>query len=226
MKTYAIIPSGGESKRFGGNMPKQYLQVNDKEIIVHTLEIFQNCNLVDEIIIAARKNYFNLINELKVKYKINKLTKLIEGGATRQESVANALFSINNIEDNDLIAVHDAARPLLSKKILIDSINSAKIFDSIVVAINAKDTLLKGNDFVENYVDRKNIWYAQTPQVFKYHIINHSMKKAINEKFIGTDESMLVNRAGYKVKFVRGEATNFKITTLDDFNLFKSLTQK
>ncbi len=226
MKTYAIIPSGGDSKRFGGETPKQYLKVNGKELLVYTLEVFQHCELIDEIIIAAKESYFDLINELKEKHNIDKLEKLIEGGATRQASVANALFSINNPNENDLVAVHDAARPLLSQKVLTDSINSAKKFDSVVVAITARDTLLKGNDFVDDYVDRSNIWYAQTPQVFKYHIINQSMEKAIDENFTGTDESMLVNKAGYKVKFVKGESTNFKITTQDDITLFASLIQR
>ena len=226
MKTYAIIPSGGDSKRFGGDTPKQYLKINGKELLVYTLEVFQQCDLIDEIIIAAKESYFDLINELKVKHNINKLTHLIGGGATRQESVANALFSINNADENDLIAVHDAARPLLSQKVLTDSLNTAKNFDSVVVAINARDTLLKGNEFVDDYVDRQNIRYAQTPQVFKYHIISKSMNKAKDEDFIGTDESMLVNRAGYKVKFVKGESTNFKITTQDDIRLFKSLIQR
>ncbi len=226
MKIYAIIPAGGDGKRFGGDTPKQYLKVNNKELIIYTLEVFQKCNLVDEIIIAAKESCFDLLNELKEKHKIYKLSKLIEGGATRQESVANALFSINNADDKDLIAVHDAARPLLSNKILVNSINSAKNFDSVVVAINARDTLLKGTEFVDDYIDRKKIWYAQTPQVFKYHIISNSMKKAIDENFTGTDESILVNRAGYKVKFVKGEPANFKITTQDDISLFKSSIQK
>ena len=212
MKTYAIIPSGGESKRFGGEIPKQYLKVNGKEIIVYTLEIFQNCDLIDEIIIAAKTEYFALLDELKEKYNLNKVTNIVEGGKERQDSVFNGLSSIA-AEENDLIAVHDAARPLLPGKILLNALNDAENFDNVVVAIKARDT----------YVDRNEIYYAQTPQIFKYKILMDAMKKAYNESFIGTDESMIVKRAGYNVKISEGNLKNFKITTSADIDLFKSV---
>ena len=222
MKTYAIIPSGGESKRFGGEIPKQYLKVNGKEIIVYTLEIFQNCDLIDEIIIAAKTEYFVLLGELKEKYNLTKVTNIVEGGKERQDSVFNGLSSIA-AEENDLIAVHDAARPLLTGKILSGALNDAKNFDNVVVAIKARDTLIKGGQSVEEYLDRNEIYYAQTPQIFKYKILMDAMKKAYSENFIGTDESMIVKKAGYNVKISEGNLKNFKITTLADIDLFKSV---
>ena len=131
MKTYAIIPSGGESKRFGGEIPKQYFNINGKEIIVYTLEVFQNCELIDEIVIAAKPEYFALLNEIKEKYNLNKISKIVEGGKERQDSVFNALSSIA-AEENDLVSVHDAARPLLPNQILLNALNAAEKFDSIV----------------------------------------------------------------------------------------------
>ncbi|MBU2493816.1 MAG: 2-C-methyl-D-erythritol 4-phosphate cytidylyltransferase [Bacteroidetes bacterium] len=222
MKTYAIIPSGGDSKRFGGEIPKQYVKINGKEIIVYTIELFQNCEMIDEIIIAAKKEYFGLLYDLKQKYNLNKISNIIEGGKERQDSVYKALSSLT-ADTEDLIAVHDAARPLLSNKILAKALNEAKISDSIVVAIKARDTLIKGNMFVEEYVDRNNIYYAQTPQIFKYKILSDSMNKAYNENFIGTDESMIVKKAGYTVKIIEGDLKNFKITNSSDIDLFKSI---
>ena len=222
MKTYAIIPSGGESKRFGGEIPKQYLKVNGKEIIVYTLEIFQNCDLIDEIIIAAKTEYFALLGELKEKYNLSKVTNIVEGGKERQDSVFKGLSSIT-AEKNDLIAVHDAARPLLSGKILSNALNDAENFDNVVVAIKARDTLIKGEKNVEEYIDRNEIYYAQTPQIFRYKILMDAMKKAYNENFIGTDESMIVKKAGYNVRISEGNLKNFKITTSADIDLFKSV---
>ncbi len=224
MKTYAIIPSAGRGIRAGTNSPKQYHLFNSKEMIVYTLEIFQNCPLIDEIIIAADKEYFQLLEKLKEKYHLDKVTRIVEGGKERQHSVSNALFSID-ADTNDLIAVHDAARALLPENVLENAINSAKKFDNVVVAINARDTLIKGKDKVTDYIDRNEVYYAQTPQIFKYGIITEALKRANEDGFIGTDESMIVKRAGFDVHFVQGSSLNFKITSIDDIKLFEMISQ-
>jgi 2-C-methyl-D-erythritol 4-phosphate cytidylyltransferase len=218
MKTYAIIPSGGLGKRTNAPLPKQYLQFAGKELIAHTLQVFQSSKHVDEIIVAAQSSYFNLLETIKHNFSLTKFTCLVEGGEERQHSVFNALKSIQ-AEDDDIVVIHDAVRPLLTKEILYDSIQTAKLFGSAVVALKAKDTLIKGSDVVMNYVNRSEYYYAQTPQVFKYKILFEAMKKAKAENFIGTDESMLVHRAGYEVKIVNGSSLNFKVTTDDDIQL-------
>lgn len=220
MKIFAIIPSGGIGKRINSPLPKQYIKFNGKELIAYTLSIFQNSNLIDEIIVASQKDYFSLVEEIKIKNDFTKLSKIVEGGSERQASVFNAVKSLQANED-DLILVHDAVRPLLPESVLENSIEQAKKFGAAVVAINAKDTLIKGNDYVQNYVDRNEFYYAQTPQVFKYGIFEAAMLKAESENFIGTDESMLVHRAGFKIKIVEGSSLNFKITTDDDVKLFE-----
>ncbi|MCW8961673.1 MAG: 2-C-methyl-D-erythritol 4-phosphate cytidylyltransferase, partial [Ignavibacteriaceae bacterium] len=125
MKVYAVIPAGGKGKRGGTETPKQYIRFHGKELIVYTLEVFQQNNLVDEIIISAEPAYFSLLEEIKNKFHLTKITKIVEGGEERQDSVNSALKSIN-ADDNDLIAVHDAARPLLPESILTKAINTAK----------------------------------------------------------------------------------------------------
>ncbi len=221
MRTYAIIPSGGVGKRIDSSLPKQYIQVNGKELIAYTLEVFQKCDQIDEIIIPAQKEYFDLLNHIKTKYDISKLTRIVEGGKERQHSVFNALQSIT-ARENDLIAVHDAARPLLSNKILLDAIETAKKFKSVIVAIKAKDTLIKGNEFVEDYIDRSEIYYVQTPQIFKFDILLESMISAHKHNFLGFDESILVyNSSNHKIKIVEGSLLNFKVTTKSDLDLFQ-----
>ncbi|MBK7980195.1 MAG: 2-C-methyl-D-erythritol 4-phosphate cytidylyltransferase [Ignavibacteriae bacterium] len=225
MSKIAIIPSAGSGSRFNSPIPKQYVKVLGKELIVHTISVFQNSNEIDEIIIPADTNYFDLLNKLKNKYNLNKITKIIEGGKERQDSVYNGLKA-KLFNDNDLILVHDAARPLLSQDLLKASLKEAEKFDSVVVAIKARDTLISGNEFVEKYEDRSKIFYAQTPQIFRYNILLKSFEFALKHKFIATDESMIVKNAGYKVKIVNGDFTNFKITESGDLIILEKLLNK
>ena len=224
MKTYAIIPSGGTGSRFGSEIPKQYLKVKGKELIAHTLEIFQASEFIDEIVVAAQTEYFELLNTIKDKYNISKLTKIIEGGKERQDSVYNALSSLSACND-DLIAVHDAARPLLTQKILNNAIESAKNLGNSVVAIKARDTLIDSSHNELNYLDRNNVYYIQTPQTFRYDILKKAFDSAIAGNFYGTDESVIVNKIGEKIHFTDGLIRNFKITTQSDFDLFKQICE-
>jgi 2-C-methyl-D-erythritol 4-phosphate cytidylyltransferase len=223
MKTIAIIPAGGKGIRSGTAAPKQYLKFNDKELIVYTLEIFQQTEMIDEIIISAEGNYINHLNELKVKYNLLKISKIVEGGDTRQDSVYNALKSITDVSDDSLIVVHDAARPLLPQIVLLNAIDSAKQKGNALVCIKAKDTLIKGNEIVESYLDRDEVYYVQTPQIFQYFVLMKAMKNAYEKNFVGTDESMLVRQIGEKVNIVEGSVYNFKVTTADDIEMFERL---
>jgi len=223
MKTIAIIPAGGKGIRSGIAAPKQYLKFNDKELIVYTLGIFQQNEMIDEIIISVEGNYINLLNDLKEKYNLSKISKVVEGGITRQDSVYNALKSLTSAAADDLIAVHDAARPLLPQKVLTDAVKTAKQKGNALVCIKAKDTLIKGNKLVELYLVRDEMYYVQTPQIFSYSILMKAMKNAYENNFIGTDESTLVRQIGEKVNIVEGSVFNFKITTADDIEMFERL---
>lgn len=223
MKTYVIIPAGGKGKRGGTETPKQYLRFHGKELIVYTLEVFQKNKLVDEIIISAESTYFPLLEEIKKKYNLTKISNIVEGGEERQDSVYNALKAIK-ADDDALIAVHDAARPLLPDNILTRAINTAKEKGNALVCLKARDTLLKGDQFVKEYVDRSEIYYVQTPQIFKYKDLMKAMKKAYEKNFIGTDESMLIKQLGIDINIVEGSMLNFKITTMTDIEIFEKLT--
>ena len=222
MKTYVIIPAGGKGIRSGTATPKQYLKFKKKELIVYTIEAFQKNKLVNEIIISAEPDYFSLLVKLKKKYKLTKLKTIVKGGRKRQDSVYNGLKSIK-ADKNDLIVVHDAARPLLPQQILSNALKTAKIKGNALVCLQAGDTIIKGHNSVNKYIDRKNIFYVQTPQIFKYVDILKAMEKAYKDKFYGTDESMLVKRIGKTINIVEGSLFNFKITNKADFELFKKL---
>ncbi len=224
MKVYAIIPSGGKGTRLNSEIPKQYLKFYGKELIAYTLDTFQKCDLIDEIIVPADNNYFELLDDIRKKFDFTKVKNFVRGGSERQYSVFNAFKSING-DENDIVVIHDAVRPLITKAVLETAIKTAIDFGSCVVAIKAKDTLIKGDEFIENYIDRSNMYYVQTPQVFRYKIYKDAMIKAEKEKFLATDESMLVHRAGYKIRIVDGSSFNFKITNQDDLKLFEIISK-
>lgn len=223
MKTFVIIPAGGKGKRGGTATPKQYIRFHGKELIVYTLEVFQKNNLVDEIIVAAEPPYFSLLNKISKDYHLTKITQLVEGGEERQDSVYNALKAIKAY-DIDLVIVHDAARPMLSDAILTKAINTAKEKGNALVCLKARDTLLKGDQIVKEYVDRSGIYYVQTPQIFRYKDLKKAMKKAYEKNFIGTDESMLIKELGIDINIVEGSMLNFKVTTMTDIEMFEKLT--
>jgi 2-C-methyl-D-erythritol 4-phosphate cytidylyltransferase len=223
VRVFAVIPAGGKGKRSGTETPKQYLKFHGKDLIAYTLEVFQKNDLVDEIIIAAEPPYFSLLNKIAKDYNLTKINQLVEGGEERQDSVYNALKLIKANSD-DLIAVHDAARPLLPDDILAKAINTAKEKGNALVCLKARDTLLKGSEVVKEYVDRTEMYYVQTPQIFKYGDLMKAMKKAYEKNFIGTDESMLINELGIDINIVEGSMLNFKVTTVTDIEMFEKLT--
>jgi len=224
MRTIAIIPAGGKGKRSGTAVPKQYLKFNGKELIVYTLQVFQNNDLIDEIIISAEPAYFDLLKKIKKDYELTKLTKVVEGGDERQDSVHNALNEIK-ADDEDLIVVHDAARALLPPEVLTNAILSAKQKGNAVVCIKAKDTLIKGKNIINEYVNRDDVYYVQTPQIFKAKELRRAMQNAYKNNFIGTDESMLIKQIAIEVNIVEGSVMNFKVTTNEDVEMFKHLVE-
>lgn len=222
MRTVAVIPAGGKGRRSGVKTPKQYCKFGGKELIVYTLLVFQKNKLVDEIIVSAEPEYFDLLLRLKKKYKLTKISTIVEGGAERQDSVYNALNSLK-ANPSALLIVHDAARALLPQDVLTNAITTAKKKGNALVCIKAKDTLIKGKDTVSAYFNRDEVYYVQTPQIFRCNDLLSAMDKAYKEKFKGTDESIIVSRTGKKINIVEGSVLNFKITTKEDIALFKRL---
>lgn len=222
MKKAAVIPAGGKGIRSGLNVPKQFFKIKGKELICYTIEIFQKCREINEIYVAAPEEYFSLLGKCRTKYRFTKLKEFIPGGRERQDSVYNILQS-GNFNNEDIIVVHDAARPLLSQMHLKKVIASAEEYGSGVLAVKARDTLAEGDKFIHSYAERTNIFYIQTPQVFRYRELKAAFDKAYKENFRGTDESMLVKRAGGKVRLVESSYMNFKITTPEDIEHFKKL---
>jgi len=217
MKTIAIIPAAGSGKRFFSETPKQFLKINGIEVLVHTILKFQRAKNIDKIFVAVSKEYFNKVENLVRKYRLNKVIKIVEGGKERQDSVYSALKSIN-AEPNDLICVHDAVRPLISSKEIDELIEFAKRKKAVISAKKAIDTVKIGYNFVEGTLDREKIWLVETPQIFTYKILSEAFNKAYEDKFFGTDESSLVERLGVKVHIYQVKGENRKITLKEDLS--------
>ncbi len=226
MKVTVIIAAGGSGTRFSkSGTPKQYLKISGKPVILHSLQVFQNSKLINEIIISANKEYFNFLHDLSLKNKITKLTKLVEGGKTRFESVRNAFNQIENSE-NGLVIIHDAARPNID----------IYFIDRLVMEIGKHDGIIPGekisetvkhvkNGIITGTVDRENLYAVQTPQVFKYKVLKASYMKC-GQKNDFTDEAALVEYAGYKVKLTGGKKDNVKITASEDIQVIKTFWGK
>jgi len=225
MKISAIIPAGGKGLRSGLKIPKQFVKIKGKELIAYTLELFQKNKRVNEIIIAAPEEYFPLLERIKKTYKFSKIKLLVKGGTERQHSVYNALTA-GEFEKDDLIIVHDAARPLLSKFLLNSVLDTAIKKGNAVLAVKARDTLACGDGVITSYIDRGKIYYLQTPQIFRYKSLRKAFESAYADKFVATDETMLVNRTAEKVNIVEGSHLNFKITNPEDFKLFRKLVSE
>lgn len=223
MITTAIIPAAGTGSRSGLSQPKQFMKFRGKELIVYTLERFQNCEEVSSIVLATSKENLGFLGELADKYGITKVTGIVEGGAQRQDSVYSALSSLP-IAYNGLVAVHDAARPLIPGQVLSAGIRFASEKGSALFALKARDTLIQTGPSGIAYLNRDNVYHVQTPQIFMFKELKHAFEIAYKHGFYGTDESMLMQNAGYSFEIFEGSVFSFKVTNPDDVELFRLLS--
>jgi 2-C-methyl-D-erythritol 4-phosphate cytidylyltransferase len=218
----AIIVAAGTGKRFGGNTPKQFLEILGKPVVIHTMLKFETCPLVDEVILVLPAEHKASFLELAQKFPLKKLTKIIGGGATRAESVLNGLKAIR-AETAGIVAVHDGARPLVTSDEIAETIRKAEETGAAVLTAPVIDTIkeVSGENIIKT-IDRNSLRRALTPQCFRYEILQkaYAMADNIDE---ATDESFLVEKAGFLVTFVEGSASNIKITKEEDLALAEFL---
>ena len=223
----AIIAAAGKGTRMGANISKQYLNLEGKPILIHTLRAFDNCPLINEIILVISPNEETLCKDLILKpYSFKKNIKIAYGGDERQESIYNGLKYIDTA--TEVIAIHDGARPLITQEIIVNSIESAAIYGAVIAAVPVKDTIKVADSkgFVADTPVRKRLWAAQTPQTFTKEILFNAYEKAMKENYFGTDDSTLVERLGIRVKLIPGSYDNIKITTPHDLVLAQGIMRR
>ena len=214
-----VIVAAGTGSRMNMGINKQFIKLEGKEIIAYTIEKFYNNSNIEDIVVVVKEDESEFFKkEILDKYNF-KNVKIAYGGKERQDSVYNGLKLLD--EKCDVVLIHDGARPFVSDKIIDKSIEEAKEHKAIVVGVPVKDTI-KVIDNDNNIVDTPNrsvLWAVQTPQTFDYNILIDAYKDAFKNKFYGTDDAMLVERIGYKVKMLEGSYNNIKITTQEDLNV-------
>lgn len=215
---WAVIPAAGAGKRMQSDIPKQYLQINGKPIIEYTLEVFTKHPDIESVIVAI-SDTDEYWNELPVSR--HPKVKTTEGGVERCHSVMNCLDYLSDIADeSDWVLVHDAARPCLKSTDIDKLINNVSATDGGLLALPVRDTMKRSNDrHVSETVSREGLWHALTPQMFRLHNLQLALKAVIDSGELVTDESLAMERAGYRPLLVEGRPDNIKVTQNVDLYL-------
>ena len=226
MKVVALIAAAGFGKRMNAKISKLFIPIFGKPILAYTIEKFEQCNFIEKIYLIVNQEEDFYSKDIILKYNFSKVQELIAGGETRQDSVYNGLKVLD--PDTDIVAIHDGARPLIEETIIQESIEAAQEFGAAIAAIPLKDTVKRsGKDFfINETLNRQEIWRAQTPQTFKYSIILSAYHQAYKDKFFATDDAAIVERYGYKVKMIIGSEENIKITTPFDIIIAENFLKR
>jgi len=218
MKLYAVIVAGGSGKRMGFDMPKQYLEIAGKPVLMHTIERFKSFSETIEIITVLPENQLRFWAELQKKYSFNIPHTLVKGGKARFFSVRNGLKFVDN---NGLVAIHDGVRPFVSLDTIKKCFETAEKLGNAIPVIPPIDAMRMVTDKGSTPVNRLLIRQVQTPQVFHSSLI----KKAYQQDYLPefTDDATVLEKAGVKINLVEGNRENIKITTPEDLIISAAL---
>ena len=231
MSNIAIIFAGGVGQRLNNkdNIPKQFLNVNGKPIIIHTLELFEKHNEIDKIYIAIHKDYQDYMKDLVKHFYITKVSGIVVGGATSQDSIYNALklASAENSDDS-IVLVHDGVRPNVASEVISKNIKCAKENGNAITCTSCQETILVSKDGInpEHVPYRRETYAAQAPQTFKLKdILNaHDKMRKINPNYTDiVDACTLYKTLNLPVCMVEGNRGNIKITTIEDMYILRAL---
>ena len=217
MKHTVIITAGGTGKRMGSEIPKQFLYINDKPILLHTLEIFNKFNPSFEIILTLPVNWIDYWKKLLTKHDIDINHQIVSGGKERFYSIKNAI----DLSNGDTISIHDGVRPLVSFNTLKRVFAAIEKNDAVVPCVKIKESIREIDKNKTFSKDRNKVILVQTPQTFKRKLIVEAYKRTYKEIF--TDDASLVEENGFKITVVDGNEENIKITSPQDFLLAKVL---
>lgn len=223
MNIALILASGSGTRMVGLDTPKQFCLVNNKPLFLYSVEAFEKNMSIDAIVVVTQSNFVGKVQNICDENALFKVRLVTAGGETRQESVFKGLKAIKEFaQDDDIILIHDSARPLVSQEIIDNNIKGCEKFGAVETAVKTNDTIVKAGESNE-VLDRSNLYQVQTPQTFRYSIILKAHQQALKKGITSaTDDAQLVEG----VQIVNGESTNFKITTIQDLKLFEALLKK
>lgn len=222
-----LIAAAGVGSRMGGNLSKQFINLGNKPVLAHTIEKFEANDYIDEIIIIMKEDDIEYCkNQIVRKYKFRKVSKVIRGGRERQDSVYNGILALNS--KTDIVLSHDGARPFVSHRMIEEAIEKTYDQGAAVVGMPVTDTvkIISESGEIETTPKRSLLWAAQTPQAFRKDILVRAYNRAIEDYFLGTDDSSLVERIGIAVSMVEGSYSNIKLTTPEDIKIAESIIER
>jgi 2-C-methyl-D-erythritol 4-phosphate cytidylyltransferase len=223
MQVFAILPAAGLGTRMAGPQPKQFLALDGIPILIHSLRAFASAGRITAIYVAVRKTEMERVRAQIAEFGFADRVHVVEGGDTRQESVVHALDALP-AEDEDIVLVHDAVRPLIDKATIERTIDAVVEHGAAIVGLPAVDTIKQvertaHGAIITSTIPREFIVQAQTPQGFRFGLLQRAMADATADGFVGTDEASVVERAGLPVAVVHGSQVNLKITQPGDLEL-------
>lgn len=214
MTYYALIVAGGSGSRMNSKIPKQFLLLNGKPVIMHTVEAFYRSAYHPNIILVLNPETFDQWNELCRQYHFEIPVITVAGGANRFDSVKNGLMQVTG---EGIVAIHDAVRPVVSEDLISRSFTTAEKSGNAVPAIRSKDSVRRGTEKSSQALNRDEIFLVQTPQTFKYEILRKAYEQPFEESF--TDDASVVERSGEPIRLIEGDVRNIKITFPQDLLL-------
>jgi 2-C-methyl-D-erythritol 4-phosphate cytidylyltransferase len=221
----AIIAAAGSGTRFGTSKPKQFLEILGKPLLFHTLQRFEDCPAIDEIILVLPAGETANFCQTADKFNLKKISQIISGGKTRAESVLNGLNAIDSLRAR-VVAVHDAARPLVSVEEITKTVEKASETGAACLVANITDTIKEvTSGKIVGTIDRSKLRRALTPQCFNYEILKRAFAEIEIDETV-TDECFLVEKLGYEIATVEGSGQNIKITTPEDFIFAENLLKQ
>jgi len=226
VRTEVVIAAGGKGERFGNNQPKQFCPIAGKPILEWTLDKFEDCSLVDGIILVVPQGMIEYTKRKITLSRYKKIKKIVEGGKERTDSVYNGLSALE--EDTQIVLIHDGVRPHVSTSLIELVIRKTEIYGAVIPGVPAKETVKEKNEenFVVKTLPRKKIYLIQTPQGFKKDLIKNAHTRAKLKDFKASDDACLVENIGQRVYIIPGEEKNIKITTCFDFKLAEILLKE
>lgn len=231
MHNIALIFAGGIGSRMGSQTPKQFLEWDGKTIIIHTLEVFENCAEIDSIVIACKEDWIEYTWSLIEKAGLKKIRAIVPGGDTALDSQYNGLLKIQELcqQENAVVLIHDGVRPLVDEATILRCIRGVQECGSAITVTNAIETVITidKNGEITNVLDREYCRMAKAPQCFLLHDILRIHEKAIAEgKHDFIDSVSMMKAYGFQLNTVMGEPENIKITTPSDYYMFTGISRE
>lgn len=231
MKNLAIIFAGGSGARMGSGLPKQFIEVNGKPIIIHTLDVFEEHPDIDEIYIACKEDYIGKLQKYILRYMISKVKKIVPGGATGQDSIYHALRAAGEQNDEDaIVLIHDGVRPCISRELIDEnlkcvqengsSVTCTPLYETPIISVDGKN--------VDSVPPRVEFYTAQAPQCFYLRDVlqAHEKMRDVNPGYDGVvDTCSMMKLLGRNVSLVQGPRGNIKVTTPEDLYMFRAMIQ-